>query len=176
MLFPGMCYTWLPGWGRDSRRLGLQGMGKRQCLTLQPAIYCFGFPALTILHVKNWFQKEAPSSKLKRTPPANARHNHLHKGHMPQTPNPQHQLRHLNSSQPMCPIQSQTSQAPVKDQKPTKPPVMGQYPPLPSSIPGRQHLGSETDDPTPPLFLRPVAWPDSLLWSWACCGRAPAVP
>lgn len=25
--------------------------------------------ALTILHVRNWFQKEAPSSKLKRTPP-----------------------------------------------------------------------------------------------------------
>lgn len=28
--------------------------------------------ALTILHVKNWFQKEAPSSKLNKTPPGTA--------------------------------------------------------------------------------------------------------
>lgn len=28
--------------------------------------------ALTILHVRNWFQKEAPSSKLNRTPPGMA--------------------------------------------------------------------------------------------------------
>lgn len=39
----------------------------------RPGAGSFCFPALTILHVRNWFQKEAPSSKLKRTPPASAR-------------------------------------------------------------------------------------------------------
>ena len=80
---------------------------------LRPAlIYCFCFAALTILHVRNWFQKEAPSSKLKRTPPASARHKHLH--NRPAKPN---KLDVLLVAKPLrC---------------------------LPS-IPGKQHLGSET--------------------------------
>lgn len=71
MLFPGISYSWvLAG---VSGGLGLQGTQKRQCLTPEPAaLHCFS--ALTILHVRNWFQKEAPSSKLNRTPPANPRH------------------------------------------------------------------------------------------------------
>lgn len=68
-----------PHWSRGVRSLGLQGTQKRQCLTPETAaLHCF--PALTILHVRNWFQKEAPSSKLNRTPPANTRHNIFTKG------------------------------------------------------------------------------------------------
>lgn len=68
----------LAGAGMSGGR-GLQGTRKRQCLTPEPAaLHCF--PALTILHVRNWFQKEAPSSKLNRTPPANARHDIFTRG------------------------------------------------------------------------------------------------
>lgn len=84
---------WQEAWGRRA-----SGKGNASHHSWQPSIYCSCFPALTILHVRNWFQKEAPSSKLKRTPPANARHKHLHKGHVPQILGSQHQLRHPNSS------------------------------------------------------------------------------
>lgn len=114
MLFPGISYSWvLAG---VSGGLGLQGTQKRQCLTPEPAaLHCFS--ALTILHVRNWFQKEAPSSKLNRTPPANPRHIFT-RGHAT-FPWLQHQLSTQDSSQAVC------SHCPDPlTRKPTKPSVM----------------------------------------------------
>lgn len=54
-------------------------MGRGRCLSLtlsagvgrDPAPAGWGL-VLTILQVRNWFQKEAPSSRLNRTPPGGA--------------------------------------------------------------------------------------------------------
>lgn len=68
---------WRPRGRTQELLLGMGGpqraRGCAQTRSWQLWSSCFCFPALTIRHVRNWFQKEAPSSKLKRTPPASAR-------------------------------------------------------------------------------------------------------
>lgn len=110
---------------------------------LRPAlIYCFCFAALTILHVRNWFQKEAPSSKLKRTPPASARHKHLHNRHVTGT----HLSAPAEAAKSTPAHVSHSSQDQAKGPaKPNKLDVLLVEKPLRClpSIPGKQHLGSE---------------------------------
>lgn len=58
--------------GRKAEKIRLQEYGKKQNGARWGAGRCTGTGSsvLTILQVRNWFQKEAPSSKLNRTPPA----------------------------------------------------------------------------------------------------------
>lgn len=51
-------------------RQGGAGEGQDPLQSRPPPRDPFPVQTLTILQVRNWFQKEAPSSKLKRTPPA----------------------------------------------------------------------------------------------------------
>lgn len=161
MLLPEMYYRQLPAGAEMAGCLGSGVLGKDSTshLSWHPSTFCSCIPTLTILHVRNWFQKEAPSSKLKRTPPANKTNIFRRDA---QTLGSQHHLKHPNPS-PCAPYCLNLTGCSKGTSKSTKPTLLTAVRLLHCHIQGRQHLAEMH---YPPSCLSPGqlgAGPGTLL-------------
>lgn len=167
-MFPGMCYTWLPAGAEMAGGLGLWGIGKRQCIT--PELSALNLLLLLSSTYDSPRQELVPEGssflQAEENTPCKCKAQTPSQGACATDPwltapaeAPKFIPAHLPHTAPDLTGSSEGTS------KPTKPSVMYWSQRLPSSIAGRQHLGSETDDP-PLVFPRP-AWHGRTAWSWA---------